>query len=61
MEAVGDMLQAADIIRDDRQICAWDGSRRMLDGAEPRVEIYITILEEIPVQEKLYVESDARD
>jgi Holliday junction resolvase RusA-like endonuclease len=61
MEAVGDMLQAADIIRDDRQICDWDGSRRMLDGAEPRVEIYITILEEIPVQEKLYVESDARD
>jgi len=33
----------------------------MLDGSDPRVEIYITILEEIPVQEKLYVESDARD
>ena len=28
LEAVGDMLQAAGIIKDDRQIEDWDGSRR---------------------------------
>ena len=51
MEAVADMLQEAGIIKDDRQIEDWDGSRRLL--GEPRVEVYITILEEIPVQESL--------
>jgi Holliday junction resolvase RusA-like endonuclease len=59
MEAVADMLQEAGIIQDDRLIADWDGSRRLL--GEPRVEVFITVLEEIPVQEKLYVESDAGD
>jgi Holliday junction resolvase RusA-like endonuclease len=60
MEALADMLQQAGIIRDDRQIADWDGSRRML--GEPRVEVFITILEEIPVQENLLaVEPDAHD
>ena len=51
MEALADMLQEAGIIENDRSIEDWDGSRRLL--GEPRVEIYITILEEIPVQESL--------
>src|ERR1700735_1217141 len=51
LEAVGDMLQEASIIKDDRQICDWDGSRRLL--GEPRVEIYISILEMVSVQEQL--------
>jgi Holliday junction resolvase RusA-like endonuclease len=51
LEAVGDMLQESGIIKDDRQIADWDGSRRLL--GEPRVEIYITILEMVPVQEQL--------
>ena len=51
MEALADMLQEAEIIKDDRQIADWDGSRRML--GEPRVEVFIAILEEIPVQESL--------
>jgi len=59
MGAVADMLQEAGIIQDDRLIADWDGSRRLL--GEPRVEVFITVLEEIPVKEKLYVESDARD
>jgi Holliday junction resolvase RusA-like endonuclease len=59
MEALADMLQEAGIIKDDRQIEDWDGSRRML--GEPRVEVFIAILQEIPVQEGLYVEPDARD
>lgn len=57
MEALADMLQEAGIIKNDRLIEDWDGSRRLL--GEPRVEIYIAILEEIPVQAALYVESDA--
>jgi Holliday junction resolvase RusA-like endonuclease len=53
LEAVGDMLQAAGIITDDKIIEDWDGSRRLKDAADPRVGIYITILEEIPIQESL--------
>lgn len=53
LEAIGDMLQAAGIIQDDKQIEDWDGSRRLKDAANPRVEIFISILEEIPIQESL--------
>lgn len=53
LEAVGDMMQEAGIITDDKIIEDWDGSRRLIDRSNPRVEIYITILDEIPVQEKL--------
>lgn len=59
MEALADMLQEAGIIKDDRQIEDWDGTRRML--GEPRIEVFITILQKVPVQEALYVESNARD
>ena len=52
-EAVGDMMQEAGIIANDRQIEDWDGSRRFLDKSNPRVEIYITILQEVPVQGNL--------
>ncbi len=54
-EAVGDMLQKAEIIGDDRQIEDWDNSRRLLDRERPRVEIFITVIGHAPpVQEKLY-------
>lgn len=53
LEAIADMMQAAGIIEDDRQIEDWDGSRRLKDATNPRCEIFITILEEIPVQERL--------
>lgn len=53
LEAIGDMLQAAGIIKDDRQIEDWDGSRRLKDADNPRVEVFITILEDIAVQESL--------
>lgn len=59
LEAVADMLQAAGIIQDDKQIEDWDGSRRLKDSANPRVEIFIEILSEIPVQEALYEVSGA--
>lgn len=39
---------------DDRQIEDWDGSRRLVDAADPRVEIYISIVgPAAPVQESL--------
>jgi Holliday junction resolvase RusA-like endonuclease len=51
LEAVADMLQGSKIIIDDKIIEDWDGSRRLKDATDPRVEIYITIIEEIPTQE----------
>lgn len=53
LEAIGDMLQAAGIIKDDRQIEDWDGSRRLKDADNPRVEVFLTILSDQPVQESL--------
>lgn len=53
LEAVGDFLQAAAIISDDRQIESWDGSRRDKDAANPRVEIFLTVLADVPMQESL--------
>ena len=54
-QAIGDMLQEAGIIADDRQIEDWDGTRRHADTInQPRVEIYITVVGAAPpVQEKL--------
>jgi len=53
IQAIGDMLEAAGIIANDRQIEDWDGTRRHADGVDPRVEVFITVLESVPVQESL--------
>lgn len=54
IDAIGDMLQACGIIANDRQIEHWDGTRRLLDRDNPRVEIYIeTLGSEMPTQEVL--------
>jgi len=53
IQAVGDMLQAAGILKNDKQIESWDGSRRLKDATNPRVEIFITVLVEKAVQEDL--------
>jgi Holliday junction resolvase RusA-like endonuclease len=52
-QAIGDLLQAAEIIKDDRQIEDWDGTRRLKDSAAPRVEVFIRILSEVPAQGEL--------
>jgi Holliday junction resolvase RusA-like endonuclease len=52
-QAIGDMLQVAGILKDDKQIEDWDGSRRLKDAIRPRVEIYISVVEEVSVQEEL--------
>ena len=53
IQAIGDMLQRAGILENDVQIEDWDGTRRLKDATNPRVEIFITVLEERAVQESL--------
>lgn len=45
--AVGDALQKAGVILNDRNIESWDGTRKLIDRANPRVEITI---EPMPVE-----------
>jgi hypothetical protein len=52
-QAIGDVLQKARILYDDAQIEDWDGTRRLKDAANPRVEIFITVVEPRAVQEDL--------
>lgn len=49
-QAIGDMLQEARVIFDDKQIEDWDGTRRLKDAENPRVEVYITVVEPRAVQ-----------
>lgn len=44
-QGVGDALQGAGIIVNDKQIESWDGSRKLIDRANPRVEIFIEPME----------------
>ena len=41
LQALGDALQKAGVIENDRQILSWDGSRLLKDAAHPRVEVEI--------------------
>ena len=43
-QAVGDMLEKAGVITNDYWIGSWDGSRRLKDWDEPRVEITIRLM-----------------
>ena len=58
-QAIGDMLQKAGIIADDKQIEDWDGTRRLIDRVNPRVEIFISVVEELAVQEPLPLQAKA--
>lgn len=46
--AVGDALQKAGVIVNDKQIESWDGSRKLIDRVRPRVEITIEPFKETP-------------
>jgi Holliday junction resolvase RusA-like endonuclease len=48
LAALGDCLQKAGVIKNDRQIMSWDGSRLEADPKNPRVELLITPLNEVP-------------
>lgn len=51
MGATADILQAANIIRDDVDIFSWDGSRIMgIDRINPRVEIEIELIVETEIE-----------
>jgi len=43
LAAVGDMLQKTKVIKNDRQIVSWDGSRLDHDKENPRIEIMIMV------------------
>ena len=49
-ESLADLLQDAGILENDRQIADWDGSRRLVDKLRPRVEVFLSVLEERAVQ-----------
>lgn len=55
-QALGDWLQAAGILQDDRLIESWDGSRRLKDAADPRIEVWIEVVEERAVTRDLFSE-----
>jgi Holliday junction resolvase RusA-like endonuclease len=42
MQAIGDALQVANVVVDDKFIVSWDGSRLRKDAKRPRVELEIT-------------------
>jgi hypothetical protein len=43
-QAIGDWLEHAGILANDRQIESWDGTERLKDAACPRLELCITYL-----------------
>jgi Holliday junction resolvase RusA-like endonuclease len=47
LSAAGDLLQYAGVIKNDRLIRSWDGSRLECDPTNPRVEMLITPLPEV--------------
>jgi hypothetical protein len=58
MQALADVLQEPNqnrkgmgIIRDDRQIVGWDGTRLLKDSVRPRIEVEISVIE--PAQAEL--------
>ena len=45
MQAIADALERAGVIQNDRLIDSWDGTRRLIDRARPRVEIDLVPME----------------
>jgi Holliday junction resolvase RusA-like endonuclease len=41
-QAVADALEKAGLLKNDRFIVSWDGSRLLKDAAQPRVEVELT-------------------
>jgi Holliday junction resolvase RusA-like endonuclease len=52
-QGLGDFLQDAGILKNDRQIADWDGSRRLVDRADPRIEIFIQVVKRVPAEQDL--------
>jgi len=45
-QGLGDVLQEAGIVADDKWIVSWDGSRLRKDADDPRVEFVLTLADE---------------
>ena len=45
-QAIGDVLQDAGVIENDRLIEHWDGSRRLKDAENPRVEVFLSTVKD---------------
>lgn len=39
LQALGDALERGGVVANDRLIASWDGSRRLVDADDPRVEV----------------------
>lgn len=52
-ESLADLLEDCGILENDKLIADWDGSRRHVDKARPRVECWLTVVEERAVQTDL--------
>lgn len=46
-QALGDILQKAKVLKNDKLIAGWDGSRLVTDGSKDRVEVWITEMEAV--------------
>lgn len=51
LSATGDALQRAGVIKNDSQIESWDGSRKLIDRKNPRVELTLTEMSDAQVPE----------
>lgn len=47
MQALADALERAGVVKNDRLIGSWDGSRLRKDAAHPRVEVTVAKLDEV--------------
>ena len=54
-ESLADLLQDAGIIVNDRLISSWNGSRRLKDAGNPRIEVYIQVIQPVAVERDLFV------
>jgi Holliday junction resolvase RusA-like endonuclease len=45
LQAIGDALERAGVVANDKLIGSWDGSRRLIDRKQPRVEIEIEAMQ----------------
>lgn len=45
LQAIADALETAGVVENDRLIVSWDGSRMLVDRANPRVEIELVAVD----------------
>ena len=61
LEAIADALERAGVVKNDRLIVSFDGSRLLKDADRPRVEVVLTTLETLASATRCYCGTDLRD